>query len=81
MHPGPEESFDVNVDQLTFDKLSNWTEQFGDIVAIRPNKRRNYSLLLNNPEHVHQVLVANHRNYSKGVGLSELPCCWATALS
>ena len=70
--PGPVEAFDVNVDQLTFDKLSAWSSEFGDIVAIPPDKRRNPALLLNNPEHVHQVLVGNHRNYSKGVGFERV---------
>lgn len=70
--PGPVEPFDVNVDHATFEKLGQWIHQYGDTVAIKPNKRQSPALLLNNPEHIKQVLVGNHRNYAKGVGFERV---------
>ncbi|MDB3935523.1 cytochrome P450 [Granulosicoccus sp.] len=70
--PGPAESIDVNVDQRTFDKLQHWLSEYGDIIAVKQHKRQSPALLLNNPEHVKQVLIANHRNYTKGVGFERV---------
>ena len=70
--PGPAEPFDVNVDLETFDKLQLWIREHGDLFAIKPQKRRDPAVLLNNPEHVKQVLIGNHRNYVKGVGFERV---------
>ena len=70
--PGPSEAFDINVDQLTFDKLGQWSRKFGDIVAVRPFKRTAPAVLLNHPDDVRQVLIGNHRNYVKGVGFERV---------
>ena len=70
--PGPKEPFDVNVDQATFEKLGQWIHQYGDTVAIVPQKRSAPAILLNNPEHVKHVLIGNHRNYAKGVGFERV---------
>lgn len=70
--PGPGEAFDVNVDQQSFDKLSQWRGEYGDLVAITPLKRKDPALVLNHPEHVKRVLITNHRNYKKGVGFERV---------
>ena len=70
--PGPSEAFDINVDQLTFNKLGQWTHEFGDMVAITPLKRQAPALLLNDPDAIRQVLIGNHRNYVKGVGFERV---------
>ena len=70
--PGPSEAFDINVDQLTFDKLGQWSRDFGDTVAVTPIKRTAPALLLNHPDDVRQVLIGNHRNYVKGVGFERV---------
>ncbi|MFK7861212.1 MAG: cytochrome P450 [Granulosicoccus sp.] len=70
--PGPVEPFDVNVDHATFEKLGRWIREYGDTVAITPVKRAAPAIFLNNPEHVKQVLISNHRNYAKGVGFERV---------
>ena len=70
--PGPSEPFDVNVDQTTFENLGRWLSEYGDVIAITQHKRQSPALLLNNPEHIRQVLIANHRNYTKGVGFERV---------
>jgi len=70
--PGPDERFDINVDDATFEKLALWSVEFGDVIGIQPLQRQSTSLVLNNPEHVKHVLISNHRNYSKGVGFERV---------
>lgn len=70
--PGPEEPFDVNVDDASFEKLALWKEQYGDTIAVKPLVRQSSALVLNNPEHVRHVLIGNHRNYNKGVGFERV---------
>lgn len=70
--PGPDEPFDINVDDETFDNLTHWTALYGDVIEVKPLKRRAPALVLNNPEHVRHVLIANHRNYMKGVGFERV---------
>jgi len=69
---GPEEPFDINVDDESFIKLGQWRQEYGDIVAIKPVQRKSPAFVLNNPLHVRQVLVGNHRNYQKGVGFERI---------
>ena len=70
--PGPDEQFDINVDDATFDKLAHWFVEFGDVIAVKPLQRRSPAVVLNNPEHVKHVLIGNHRNYTKGVGFERV---------
>ncbi len=70
--PGPSEAFDVNADQLTFDKLTQWKRDYGDLIAITPAKRGDPAIVLNNPEHVKHVLISHHHNYTKGVGFERV---------
>lgn len=70
--PGPDERFDINVDDATFHKLATWRQQYGDVVAINQEKRKSQALVLNNPDHVHHVLIGNHRNFTKGVGFERV---------
>lgn len=70
--PGPREPFDINVDQKTFDQLERWIARYGNTVAITPQKRKAPAIFLNDPEHVKQVLIGNHRNYAKGVGFERV---------
>lgn len=70
--PGPRQPFDINVDDDSFVKLSQWREQFGDLIAITPMQRKAPAFVLNSPELVRHVLVGNHRNYTKGVGFERV---------
>ena len=70
--PGPDEPFDVNVDDASFDKLAQWQHQYGDVVGVKQRQRQSPALVLNNPEHVRHVLIGNNRNYKKGVGFERV---------
>lgn len=69
---GPDEPFDINVDEATFANLALWSRQYGDVVSVKPRLRKSPAWVLNNPEHVRHVLIGNHRNYAKGVGFERI---------
>ncbi len=50
-----------------FGFLMKVSEKYGDIVHFKLGKRRMF--LLNNPEHIKDVLVTNHRNFRKSRAL------------
>ncbi len=70
--PGPPDCFDINVDDETFDRLSEWVAEYGDIITVKALNRNAPSIVLNNPDYVKQVLISNHRNYRKGVGFERV---------
>jgi len=69
---GPSEPFDINVDDASFQKLKEWCETYGDVVELTPDQRKSPAFVVNNPRHVRQVLIGNHRNYAKGVGFERV---------
>ena len=69
---GPDEHFDINVDDASFERLGRWSAQYGDVVHITQSQRKASALLLNHPDHVRHVLIGNHRNYTKGVGFERV---------
>ncbi len=70
--PGPPDGFDINVDDETFDRLNEWISHYGNIVTVKPVSRNAHSVVINNPDYVKHVLIANHRNYQKGVGFERI---------
>jgi len=70
--PGPTERFDINVDSATFSRLVQWREAHGALFRVLPVARKNIAWVVNAPAEVHRVLVANHRNYTKGVGFERV---------
>ncbi len=70
--PGPEERFDVTVDQATFDRLSAWQQQHGNLFRVRAASRDADAWVVNDPGDVKRVLISNHKNYSKGIGFERV---------
>jgi enediyne biosynthesis protein E7 len=46
--------------------------RFGDIYRVFSPGRKSYTFVINHPDDVKRVLVGNHRNYTKGVGLNRV---------
>ena len=70
--PGPAERFDLTVDEASFERLVRWRVEHGELFAVRPATRKDTAWVVNRPEHVHRVLVANRDNYAKGVGFERV---------
>ncbi|MBV9345846.1 MAG: cytochrome P450 [Gammaproteobacteria bacterium] len=70
--PEAELQFDVG---STDDSLERMTELFarhGDTYRVFVPARESYTYVIHHPDDVKRVLVANHRNYTKGVGLDRV---------
>jgi cytochrome P450 len=70
--PEAELQFDVG---STDDSLERMTELFarhGDTYRVFVPARRSYTYVIHHPDDVKRVLVGNHRNYTKGVGLDRV---------
>ena len=78
-HP-PEAELQFNIGS-TDDSLERMTElfaRFGDTYRVYAPGRRSYTYVIHHPDDVKRVLVTNHRNYTKGVGLDRVRSCSAT---
>jgi cytochrome P450 len=70
--PGPDERFDVTVNQATFERLGLWQQQHGNLFRVRAASRAADAWIVNDPGDVKRVLISNHRNYSKGIGFERV---------
>ena len=70
--PGPSELHSLGPDQQTFDLLSRWVPQYGDIFCVQSATRKDPSFVISRPEYLKQVLLTNHENYAKGVGFERV---------
>lgn len=59
-------TFDVGGSD-TLERLSECFARYGDTYRVYAPGRRSYSYVVHHPDDVKRVLVANHRNYTKGV--------------
>ncbi|HZO23665.1 MAG TPA: cytochrome P450 [Steroidobacteraceae bacterium] len=59
----------------TDDSLERMTELFarhGDIYRVLVPGRKSYTYVIHHPDDVKRVLVSNHRNYTKGLGIDRV---------
>ena len=70
--PEAAEQFDIG---STDDSLERMTELFarhGDIYRVYVPARKSYTYVVHHPDDVKRILVSNHRNYTKGIGLDRV---------
>jgi cytochrome P450 len=70
--PGPAEGFDLGGDEASLAMLRQCFERFGDVYRIFAPSRGVYNYVINHPRDVKRVLLANHRNYTKGEGMDRV---------
>ncbi len=66
------EHFDVGSTEDSLERLVAAAASLGDVFRIRSPGRRSDTWIINNPADIKRVLVTNHRNYTKGVGLDRV---------
>jgi enediyne biosynthesis protein E7 len=73
-HLPPEASvqFDVGATADSLERMTELSARLGDIYRVYAPGRRSYTYVINHPDDVKRVLVANHRNYTKGIGLDRV---------
>ena len=69
---GPTTAYDMNTTPECFIQLGEWVKQYPDIFSLAPEKRKNMSLFVNQPDYLKQILVSKHDHYQKGVGFERV---------
>ncbi len=64
--------FDVGATEDSLERMTELTAGLGDIYRVYAPGRRSYTYVINHPDDVKRVLVTNHRNYTKGIGLDRV---------
>lgn len=66
------EHFDVGSTGDSLERLVAAAARYGDVFRIHAPGRGSDTWIINNPADIKRVLVSNHRNYTKGVGLDRV---------
>ncbi|MGH8265433.1 MAG: cytochrome P450 [Steroidobacterales bacterium] len=70
--PGPEEQFDIGSTADSIDRMGECYARYGDLYRVYAPGRKSYTYVVNDPEDVKRILLSNHRNYTKGIGLDRV---------
>jgi cytochrome P450 len=70
--PGPEDQFDIGSTEDSIDRMRELHARFGDLYRVYAPGRKSFTYVLNDPDDVKRVLLSNHRNYTKGIGLDRV---------
>jgi enediyne biosynthesis protein E7 len=70
--PEPAERFNIGESEDSLERMSELFARLGDIYRVFSPARKAYVYVINHPDDVKRVLVSNHRNYTKGIGLDRV---------
>jgi enediyne biosynthesis protein E7 len=70
--PEAEPQFDIGSTDDSLERMIELFARHGDTYRVFVPARRSYTYVIHHPDDVKRVLVANHRNYTKGVGLDRV---------
>ena len=70
--PEPELQFDIGSTDDSLERMCELFDRFGDIYRVYAPGRRSYTYVITHPDDIKRVLVSNHRNYTKGIGLDRV---------
>jgi len=70
--PEAELQFDVGSTDDSLERMIELFARHGDTYRVLVPARRSYTYVIHHPDDVKRVLVSNHRNYTKGVGLDRV---------
>src|SRR5215475_3338182 len=70
--PEAEVQFDVGSTDDSLERMIELFARHGDTYRVFVPARRSYTYVIHHPDDVKRVLVSNHRNYTKGVGLDRV---------
>lgn len=68
----PEIQFDIGATDDSLERMAALFARFGNIYRVYSPGRKSYTYVINHPDDVKRVLVTNHRNYTKGIGLDRV---------
>jgi enediyne biosynthesis protein E7 len=70
--PEAEPQFDIGSTDDSLERMIELFARHGDTYRVYVPARRSYTYVIHHPDDVKRVLVANHRNYTKGLGLDRV---------
>jgi len=70
--PGPAEGIDLGGSEETLAHLAAFFTRYGDVYRVFAPGRGVYDYVINHPDDIKHVLLTNHRNYTKGVGMDRV---------
>lgn len=70
--PGPTDHVDLGDTEDSLERMVRYFAEFGDTYRIYAPRRKSYTWVITHPDDIKRVLVNNHRNYTKGIGLDRV---------
>lgn len=70
--PEAELQFDVGATEDSLTRMIELFARHGDIYRVYVPSRRSHTYVIHHPNDIKRVLVSNHRNYTKGVGIDRI---------
>src|ERR1700761_7630572 len=70
--PEAELQFDIGATDDSLERMVELFARYGDTYRVFSPTRKAYTYIVHHPDDVKRVLVANHRNYTKGMGLDRV---------
>lgn len=70
--PEAELQFDVGATDDSLERMIELFARHGDTYRVFVPARKTYTYVVHHPDDVKRVLVSNHRNYTKGIGLDRV---------
>jgi cytochrome P450 len=70
--PGPPDALDLGDADETIDVMLKWFAEHGDTYRVFSPGRNSWTWVIHHPDDVKRVLVTNHRNFTKGVGMDRV---------
>lgn len=70
--PGPPEPLDLGDADDSIDLMLEWFAAHGDTYRVFAPGRDSWTWVVHHPDDVKRVMVTNHRNYTKGVGMDRV---------
>ncbi|HUX74905.1 MAG TPA: cytochrome P450 [Steroidobacteraceae bacterium] len=70
--PGPAEGFDLGGSDESLARMREYFARYGDLYRVFAPSRGVYYYVINHPDDIKHVLLANHRNYTKGEGIDRV---------
>ena len=70
--PESDQRFDIGSTADSLDRMRTIYAQLGDAYRVYAPGRKSHTWVFNHPDDVRRILIANHRNYTRGVGFDRI---------
>jgi cytochrome P450 len=70
--PVADQAFDIGSTDDSLERMIELFAAHGDLYRVYVPARKSYTYVVHHPDDVKRILVTNHRNYTKGIGLDRV---------